>query len=145
MRRCAVHLSFLDVSHFSCNPWRLSCLMIFFSSSCSPRCWSLSTDSISMDVRPTMINTASSDTVRKALDTLRALRRLTAAILRRYFSILKASTQMAVPYRRLRGRRRYLGLSSKEGAISMRALKKALFQRDSSRIFFLQFCSGSPM
>ena len=45
-----------------------------------------------------MIHTASSDTVRNALDTLRALSRLTAAILRRYFSILRASPQMAIPY-----------------------------------------------
>ena len=38
------------------------------------------------------------DTVRTVLDTLIALSRLTAAILRRYFSILRASPQMANPY-----------------------------------------------
>ena len=91
MRRC-VHLPFSDASHFSCHRWRLSCLMILFSSSCSPwmllRCsysCFLYTASISMGIRPAMIHTASSDTIRKALDTLRALSRLTATILRRFF------------------------------------------------------------
>ena len=80
MRRCDLPCS--DASHFSCHRWRLSCLMIFFSSSCSPRmlrcsysCF-LSTASILIDIRHAMIHTASSDTIRKALDTLRALSRL---------------------------------------------------------------------
>ena len=93
-----VHFPFSDVCHFSYDRWRLSCLIIFRSSCycrmllrCSYSCF-LSTASISMGIRPAMIYTvSSSDTVRKALDILRALSWLTAVILRRYFSILKAS------------------------------------------------------
>ena len=51
-----------------------------------------------MGIRPAMIHTALSDTILKALDTLRALSWLTAAFLRQYFSILTASAQMAIPY-----------------------------------------------
>ena len=95
----------LSVSHFSCHRWRLFCLMIFFSSFCSPRMllrwlysYFLSSLSTSMGIRPAMIHTASSDTVRKALGTLSALNRLTAAIFHWYFSILRALPQMAIPY-----------------------------------------------
>ena len=48
---------------------------------CCSYSYFLSTASISMGIRPAMIHTASSDTVLKALDTLRALSQLTAAIL----------------------------------------------------------------
>ena len=74
-----------------------------------------------------------------------------------YANILKS---IAIRYQRRRGRRRYLGASSREGAISARAAKKALSRRELRRrrylgvnskkalsqagFFFLQFCSGSP-
>ena len=104
MRRC-VHLPLSDASHFSCHLWRLSCLMffLFFSCSsgvllrCSYSCF-LSTASTSMGIIPAITHTATSDTVRKTQDTLRALSRLTAAIFRRHSLILRASPQMAIPY-----------------------------------------------
>ena len=76
---------------------------LFFSCSsrvllrCSYSCF-LYIVSISMGIILAIIHTASSETVRKAQDILRALSRLTAMIFRRHSLILRASPQMSIPY-----------------------------------------------
>ena len=96
IRRRCVHLPLSNASHFSCHLWRLFSLMfLLFSCSsgvllcCSDSCF-LSTASTLMGIIPAITHTASSETMRKAEDTLRALSRLTTAIFRRYSLILRA-------------------------------------------------------
>ena len=82
--------------------WNISCCVGISCSSgvllhCPYSC-SLSTAITSMGIISAITHTALSETVRKAQDTLRALSRLTAAIFRRHFLILRASPQMAISY-----------------------------------------------
>ena len=58
----------------------------------------LSTASTSMGIITAITNTASSEIVRKAQDTLMALRQLTVAIFRRHSLILRASPKMTIQY-----------------------------------------------